>query len=68
MMSSVPHPFKKQTGTSTWNLALSVDEVGVAQVIQTSIAKDLSSNLEPHNLTEHDAALGQQLWVTHVEM
>jgi hypothetical protein len=48
--------------------AMSVDKVGVVQVVKTFVAKDLSNNLEPHNLTELGVVLGQQLRVTHVEM
>ncbi|KAK2994988.1 hypothetical protein RJ640_030035 [Escallonia rubra] len=42
--------------------ALGVDQVRVAQVVKSTLAKDLSSSLEPHSLTELDTVASQQLW------
>ncbi len=36
-------------------------QVLVAEVVQAAISEDLGASLEPHGLTEGDAALGQQL-------
>ncbi|KAK2994993.1 LOW QUALITY PROTEIN: hypothetical protein RJ640_030040 [Escallonia rubra] len=42
--------------------ALGVDQAWVAQVVKSTLAKDLSSSLEPHSLAELDTVASQQLW------
>ncbi|KAK2991855.1 hypothetical protein RJ640_030030, partial [Escallonia rubra] len=41
--------------------ALGVDQAWVAQVVKSTLAKDLSTGFEPHSLTELDTVASQQL-------